>query len=140
MLARKESRKSKRRPKPYAAWIKLSDYSTLVRCVLWNISDGGTCLTARINDLPDRFSVVLNGGEERSCRLIWRNGGSVGVAFINDPGRSNADDLTRRDNRSRTREVGGDGSPHSRIELGATLIDNATRCGAPPAASAGRDR
>src|SRR3954469_25758652 len=30
--------------------------------------------------------------------------------------RSNADDLTRRDNRSRTREVGGDGSPHRRIE------------------------
>jgi len=85
MLARAEPRKSIRRPKRYAAWIKLGDHCPLVRCVLWDISDGGARLTAarNVDDLPERFSLVLSENEERDCRKIWRNGRFLGVAFVN---------------------------------------------------------
>ena len=85
MLAgRPQIRKSKRRPARLAAWINLGDHCAPVRCVLWDISDGGARLTAarKVEDLPDRFSLVLSGAVARNCRVIWRSKRFLGIAFI----------------------------------------------------------
>jgi hypothetical protein len=85
LVGRPELRKSKRRPSRYAARINLGDHCPPVRCVLWDISDGGARLTAarKVEDLPDRFSLLLNDTVERNCRVIWRNGRFLGIEFVN---------------------------------------------------------
>jgi hypothetical protein len=85
LVGRRELRKSRRRPSRYAASINLGDHCPPVRCVLWDISDGGARLTAarNVEDLPDRFSLLLNDTVERNCRVVWRNGRFLGVAFVN---------------------------------------------------------
>jgi hypothetical protein len=84
LVGRRELRKSRRRPSRYAAWINLGDHCPPVRCVLWDISDGGARLAAarNVDDLPDRFSLVLNDAAERNCRVVWRNGRFLGLAFV----------------------------------------------------------
>jgi PilZ domain-containing protein len=86
MLGRPEQRKSKRHPARRAAWINLGNHCPPVRCVLWDISPGGARLTAarKLEDLPDQFSLVLNEAVERKCRVIWRKGRFLGIAFINN--------------------------------------------------------
>jgi PilZ domain len=80
----RELRKSRRRPSRHAAWINLGDHCPPVRCVLWDVSAGGVRLTAARNaeDLPDRFSLIVHDTVERDCRVIWRNGRFLGVAFV----------------------------------------------------------
>ena len=84
MLAPTEARKRKRQPSRRAAWINLGNHCPPVRCVLWDISDGGARLTAarNVEDLPDRFELTLNEATQRTCRVIWRDKRFLGVAFV----------------------------------------------------------
>jgi c-di-GMP-binding flagellar brake protein YcgR len=83
-VGRQRLRKSHRKRSRYAAWINLGDHCQPVRCVLWDISDGGARLTAarNVEDLPDQFSLVLNDVVECSCRVVWRNARFLGVRFV----------------------------------------------------------
>ncbi len=87
---RNDKRKSRRRPLKYSAWMAL-DNDKLHGCVLSDISDTGARLD--VDDakaLPERFMLLLSGtgSARRSCRVIWRTEGQVGVAFerrLTDP-------------------------------------------------------
>ena len=80
---RSDKRKSRRRPLRYSAWMAL-DNDKLHGCVLSDISDTGARLDVEdVKALPDRFMLLLSGtgSARRSCRVIWRAPGQIGVAF-----------------------------------------------------------
>jgi hypothetical protein len=55
-------------------------------CMVTDISDGGARLYSE-TEMPDTFtlSVLANNTEmRRECRVVWRLGGEVGVAFTDD--------------------------------------------------------
>ena len=49
-------------------------------CWISDISDGGARLHSEA-DIPDEFALVLPTGGRRECRVVWRLGHEVGVAF-----------------------------------------------------------
>ena len=52
-------------------------------CIATNVSDGGAKLHTRSAELPDVFVLhFTETGRERHCRVVWRQGAEVGVAFI----------------------------------------------------------
>jgi hypothetical protein len=78
-----DKRKARRRPLRYSAWMAL-DNDKLHGCVLSDISDTGARLDVEdAKALPDLFMLLLSGtgSARRSCRVIWRSPGQVGVAF-----------------------------------------------------------
>jgi PilZ domain len=89
MFARnRESRKHRRQPLRRAAAIVLQAASTPVRCVIWDMSDGGARLaiaypTAK---LPRAFSLLLtkDAGVQRTCEVVWTDNRFVGVRFISE--------------------------------------------------------
>jgi len=55
-------------------------------CTMSDVSHTGARLVLENNDeLPEQFMLLLtrNGGTRRRCRVIWRAGVTVGVAFAN---------------------------------------------------------
>jgi PilZ domain len=86
MLSRREDqRKSRRRQFRHAALLSIANDVPPIRCVLWDISDGGARLTAgiRTRELPDRFTLIMAAGAvRRPCETVWRNGQFVGVKFL----------------------------------------------------------
>ncbi len=78
-----ERRKSERLAVRTSAKILLRDVAAPLDCVVTNISDGGARIHLRSADLPDVFSMQFaDGGKPRDCRVVWRQGGEIGVAFI----------------------------------------------------------
>jgi hypothetical protein len=72
------SRIAKFQPEPYA----------LPRYVLiTDISPAGARLFANAFDVPDRFHLAITGegGGRRECKVVWRLGGEIGVAFLDKP-------------------------------------------------------
>lgn len=66
------------------AYVYLDKGIPLVDCDVINISDGGARLVTRSRQmLPAHFVLflTLDGSERRTCRVIWRDGVEVGVAF-----------------------------------------------------------
>jgi hypothetical protein len=57
-------------------------FSTL-DCRVRNLSEGGARLqVASVVGVPDRFDLVVTDTNERQpCRIAWRNGNLIGVAF-----------------------------------------------------------
>jgi len=52
-----------------------------VECVLVDYSAGGACLQLKASvALPDRFD-VLYGTTRKHCRVVWKRGLRLGVAF-----------------------------------------------------------
>lgn len=52
-------------------------------CMITDISDGGARLYADA-DMPETFTLAVSaegGDTRRQCRVVWRLGGEVGVAF-----------------------------------------------------------
>ena len=66
------------------AYLYLDGRVPLVDCDIINISDGGARLVNKSEQmLPAHFVLFLtpDGSERRTCRVIWRNGAELGVAF-----------------------------------------------------------
>jgi hypothetical protein len=52
-----------------------------IECILVDYSAGGACLQLpKFIELPDRFE-VLYGTTKKRCRLVWKRGFRIGVAF-----------------------------------------------------------
>jgi len=52
-----------------------------VQCILVDYSAGGACLQLeKPVSLPDRFE-VLYGTTRKRCRVVWKRGLRIGVAF-----------------------------------------------------------
>jgi len=65
-----------------SAKIMLPHGNAPIDCVATNVSDGGAMLHFRGPDLPDVFTLLFNdSGRERQCRVVWRRGAEIGVAF-----------------------------------------------------------
>ncbi len=63
------------------AKILLPSQTQVIDCVLVDYSAGGACLQLlKAADLPGRFE-VLHGTTRKRCRLVWRRGMRLGVAF-----------------------------------------------------------
>jgi hypothetical protein len=81
---RAELRKKKRRHFHYNAKIVVDAKGTLLSCSIIDISEHGARLVLE-NDRepPEHFVLLLtaSGDTRRHCRVVWRNGTTVGVAF-----------------------------------------------------------
>jgi hypothetical protein len=53
----------------------------VIDCVVVDYSAGGACLQlVKFADLPDRFEIIY-GTTRKRCRVVWRRGMRLGVAF-----------------------------------------------------------
>jgi hypothetical protein len=86
MLQRpQEQRKGFRRPTRRAAEVSFGEGEPAVRCVIWDMSDGGARLAVArpLADLPPTFTLVLpNDAKHRKCQVVWTDKRYVGVKFI----------------------------------------------------------
>lgn len=57
--------------------------ATKVQCTLQDLTSTGACLTlASTYRVPDTFELTFDKGRSRRpCRVMWRTGDRVGVAF-----------------------------------------------------------
>jgi hypothetical protein len=84
MLSRiTDLRSEPRRTVRYAAWLRVEGDAPLVRCVLWDISDGGARIAvADPKGLPEKFTLLLTQQMVRRCQVRWRDDRFVGVRFL----------------------------------------------------------
>ncbi len=53
-------------------------------CIITDISDGGARLYSD-TEMPETFTLSVSGEDmdiRRDCKVVWRLGGEIGVAFI----------------------------------------------------------
>jgi hypothetical protein len=63
------------------AKIIVAPKSSPIACTVVDYSPGGACLQiVPMLTLPDRFE-LLYGGVRKKCRIAWRRGIRIGVAF-----------------------------------------------------------
>jgi hypothetical protein len=63
------------------AKIFASANAAVVECILVDYSAGGACLQLKaFIALPERFD-VLYGTTRKHCRMVWKRGLRIGVAF-----------------------------------------------------------
>jgi hypothetical protein len=57
----------------------------VIHCTVQNLTSGGACLKlANTYGVPDTFDLTFEHGRTRRyCRVIWRTGDLLGVAFAN---------------------------------------------------------
>src|ERR1700722_7164015 len=60
--------------------------SPVIHCTVQNITGGGACLKlANTYGLPESFELTFEHGRtRRACRVIWRTGDQLGVAFADE--------------------------------------------------------
>lgn len=66
------------------AFVYLGKRIPLIDCDLINISEGGARIVVKSTQmLPAHFVLFFtaDGSERKACRVIWRNGAELGVAF-----------------------------------------------------------
>lgn len=66
------------------AYVYIGKGVPLIDCDVMNISEGGARIVPKTPDmLPAQFVLflTLDGSERQTCRVIWRDGFDVGVAF-----------------------------------------------------------
>ena len=53
-------------------------------CIVTNISEGGARLFSEAANIPDQFRLLIDGDTPipEECRVVWRLGGEIGVAFV----------------------------------------------------------
>jgi hypothetical protein len=81
---RAEQRKHRRQPLHYSAKIMMEGEEPARACALSDVSQFGARLVLdKDEEFPDRFVLLLsaNGGAQRRCQVIWRDGMTVGVKF-----------------------------------------------------------
>ena len=78
-----ERRASPRRETNESALIAFRGSPPMIRCIVWNVSEGGACLgLERTSEIPEAFQLVFNSGEpSRTCYMMWRAEKRIGVAF-----------------------------------------------------------
>jgi PilZ domain len=79
-----ELRKKPRQQFHYNARIQIDSKSPLVTCAIVDISEGGARLSLEADEtLPETFMLLLtrNGRTRRYCRVVWRDGQTLGVEF-----------------------------------------------------------
>ena len=65
------------------AKIVYGDRSSMMDCVIVNISEAGAKLRpADIPLCPDQFSLQLHGGHYLDCEVVWRRQNVLGVRFV----------------------------------------------------------
>jgi len=63
------------------AKILFGSNAPIIECTLVDYSAGGACLQLqKLIDLPSRFE-VLYGTTRKRCRVVWKRGMRIGVAF-----------------------------------------------------------
>lgn len=71
-----------------AAAVVLQAAGNPVRCVIWDMSDGGARLAIAYPtaELPCTFSLLLmkDASVRRNCEVVWTDSRFVGVKFISD--------------------------------------------------------
>jgi PilZ domain len=80
-----ERRRSIREQVQFPAWIDIGDGSQPCRCNVLDVSEGGArIMVSAQHDLPKQFWLVLTEDrtKRRHCRLAWRSGAQVGVAYL----------------------------------------------------------
>jgi hypothetical protein len=90
MLAKKrEYRKHRRQPMRRAAAVVLQAALSPIRCVIWDMSDGGARLAIAYPtaQLPRTFSLLLtkDASVRRNCEVVWTDARFIGVKFVSDP-------------------------------------------------------
>ena len=56
--------------------------SRAIACTVRNLSDTGACLEVEtIHGIPAVFDFVLPQRLHRTCKIVWANGGRMGVQF-----------------------------------------------------------
>lgn len=68
------------------AEVVTGSHETPVKCVVWDISDGGARLAVArpIMTLPPRFALQFDDGGRvrRKCEIVWTDARFVGVKFV----------------------------------------------------------
>lgn len=86
LLQPREKRKTQRRPMRRAAEVILGECEPPVRCVIWDISDGGARLAVAhpLETLPRTFTLALfkDRSVQRNCEVVWIDSRYVGVRFV----------------------------------------------------------
>ena len=65
-----------------------SELGSLPRdCMITDISKVGARLFVEGIEVPDQFHLMISGeeGSHHECRVVWRLGGEIGVAFVGRP-------------------------------------------------------
>ncbi len=86
LTAKKDDRKSVRRPTRRSAEVAIAGIGQPIPCVIFDISNGGARLAIgrSTKDLPDRFTLMLykDGSAQRECEIVWFDYKYVGVKFV----------------------------------------------------------
>ena len=53
-------------------------------CIITDISPGGARLFTEASNIPEQFRLLIDGVPpiRQECRVVWRLGGELGVAFV----------------------------------------------------------
>lgn len=84
MQSMERRRHIRQSPMKGRAFVYLGKGVPLAECEVTNISEGGARIVWRSSDmLPAHFVLflTLDGSERRTCRVVWRDGADLGVAF-----------------------------------------------------------
>jgi hypothetical protein len=80
-----ERRKDRRTTINRAATLQ-ADAGSLPRdCMIVDVSRSGARLLIDGVDVPDQFHLLIEQNEHHECRVVWRLGGEIGVAFVDEP-------------------------------------------------------
>jgi len=84
-------RRENRREVGRKAWLDLGQGRPLLTCTLVDISPSGAKVAVRdATELPPTFALLLtrDGKQNFSCRIVWRNTETLGIAFAKAAARS----------------------------------------------------
>lgn len=78
-----DRRKEMRMPADKAAVIEGIPGHRYINCAVIDLSTEGACIELEppVPSLPDRFHIVLDFYASAACRVMWRHGNRLGVAF-----------------------------------------------------------
>jgi PilZ domain-containing protein len=80
-----ERRKDRRTTINRAATLQANAGSLPRDCMIVDVSRSGARLLVHGVDVPDQFHLLIEQNEHRECRVVWRLGGEIGVAFVDEP-------------------------------------------------------
>jgi len=82
----KVHRELRRHLSRHTGWITMDNGTTQRDCSVLDVSPGGAKVVTDIGiDVGDRFGLILvpSRPQSRDCEVVWRNGTTFGVKFLN---------------------------------------------------------